>query len=174
VGLADDPLEAEAPLVVDRAAAWLQGEAIQALAPAAGLYRALATEHTWLVLTTHRLAVLLLRDLAVGTRSADALAAAKEQRALGGVLRDLGKFVKASAEEFAQSVRRPPLIERPEDAVLEPVWEIPRGALVGVERWKQPLVPEFKGGPRWLQVHFADKSWARVQTDERGQAAYAS
>jgi len=138
---------------------------------AVGLYRALDGEHTWLVLTSHRLAVLRLRDLARGTESDEALARAKEEKSLGGALRGLGRFVKTSATEFAKSVRRPPLVERPADAVLEPVFEVPRQALAGVARWKQPLVPQFRGGPRWLQVHFTDGSWARVQTDEAGQTA---
>jgi len=138
---------------------------------AVGLYRALSSEHTWLVLTSHRLAVLRLRDLARGGESDELLAQAKDERSLGGALRGLGKFVKASATEFAKSVRRPPLVERPADAVLEPVFEVGREALAGIEKWKQPLVPQFKGGPRWLQVHFRDNSWARVQTDEPGQQA---
>jgi len=138
---------------------------------AVGLYRALSTEHTWLAVTPHRVAVLRLRDLARGTAAEDALAAAKEEKSLGGVVRGLGKFVKASATEFAKSVRRPPLAERPEDAVLEPAFELPRQALARIDRWKQPLVPEIRDGPRWLQVHFTDGSWARVRTDEAGQAA---
>lgn len=140
---------------------------------AVGLYRALSTEHTWLAVTSHRLAVLRLRDLAVGTASEEALAAAKDEKSLGGMVRGIGKFVKASATEFAKSVRRPPLAERPDDAVLEPAFELPRQALARVERWKQPLVPEVRGGPRWLQVHFTDGSWARLKTDEAGQAAFA-
>jgi hypothetical protein len=139
---------------------------------AVGLYKALESEHTWLVLTSHRLAVLRLRDLAAGTESAQALAAAKEEKSLGGALRGLGKFVKASATEFAQSVRRPPLTDRPQEAALESAWEIPRQALARIERWKQPLVPEFKGGPRWLQLHFTDNSWTRVKTTEQGQTTY--
>jgi hypothetical protein len=138
---------------------------------AVGLYRALAAEHTWLVVTSHRVAVLRLDDRAAGTEQADALEAVKQERSLGGALRGLGKLVKASATEFARSVGRPPLAERPGDAVLVPVFEVPRQALAGVERWKQPLVPQFRGGPRWLQVHFTDGSWARVKTDEAGQAA---
>lgn len=138
---------------------------------AVGVYRALSTEHTWLAVTSHRVAVLRLRDLAVGTASEEALVEAREDRSLGGLVRGIGKFVKASATEFAKSVRRPPLAERPDDAVLEPVFELPRHALARVERWKQPLVPEFRGGPRWLQLHFTDGSWARVKTDEAGQNA---
>lgn len=138
---------------------------------AVGLYQALSTELTWLVLTSHRVAVLRLRDLAAGTAVRDAATEAKEQKSLGGALRGLGKIVAASAAEFARSVRRPPLGERPEDAVLECPFEVPRAALAGVEKWKQPLVPQFRGGPRWLAVRFTDGSWARVKTDEAGQAA---
>ena len=138
---------------------------------AVGLYQALSAELTWLVITSHRVAVLRLRDTAAGTAAQDALAEAKEQRSLGGALRGIGKIVAASAAEFAKSVRRPPLGERPEDAVLECPFELPRAALAGVEKWKQPLVPQFRGGPRWLAIHFTDGSMARVKTDEAGQAA---
>lgn len=138
---------------------------------AVGLYQALSTEHTWLVVTSHRLAVLRLRDRAKGTAAEDAINEAKEQRSLGGALKGLGKFVSASAAEAAKSVRRPPLHERPDDAVLEAPFELPRAALARIDRWRQPLVPRFRGGPRWLAVHFTDGSWARVTTDEPGQAA---
>jgi hypothetical protein len=138
---------------------------------AVGLYRALSTEHTWLAITSHRVGVLRLRDRARGTASEEALAAAKEEKSLGGMVRGIGKLVKASATEFAKSVRRPPLAERPDDAVLEVAFELPRQAIARIERWKQPLVPEVRNGPRWLQIHFADGSWARVRTDEAGQAA---
>ncbi len=138
---------------------------------AVGLYQALAAEHTWLVVTSHRLAVLRLVDRAKGTAAEDAFTEVKEQRSIGGALKGLGKFVSASAAEFAMSVRRPPLAERPDDAVLESPFEVPRAALARVEKWKQPLVPQFRGGPRWLAVHFTDGSWARVKTDEPGQAA---
>jgi hypothetical protein len=116
---------------------------------AVGLYRALSAEHTWLVLTSHRLAVLRLRDLAVGTQSIQALAAAKGEKSLVAALRGLGKFVMASASatEFAQSACRPLLIERPRDALLEAVWETPRQTVARVERWKQPLVQSSPAAP---------------------------
>lgn len=136
---------------------------------AVGLYQAVGSDHAWFVITSHRIAVLRLRD---GLSTADAAKAELLRGdSLGGALRGLGKFVKASAADFAQSMRRPPLAERPADAVLEWPFELPRQALRGVERWKQPLVPQFKGGPRFVQIHFTDGSWARVQTDEAGQAA---
>lgn len=138
---------------------------------AVGLYRALSDEHTWFAITSHRIAVLRLRDTARGTAVEEATADVKAQKSLGGALKGLGRLVKESAVEFAKSTRRPPLAERPGDAVLEPVFEAPRQALARVDRWKQPLVPEFEGGPRWLQVHFADGSWARVKTDQAGLAA---
>lgn len=138
---------------------------------AVGLYQALSTELTWLAVTSHRVAVLRLRDRAAGTAVEDALVAAKDEKSLGGALRGLGRMVAASAAEFARSVRCPPLGERPEDAVLECPFEVPRAALARVEAWKQPLVPQFRGGPRWLAVHFTDGSWARVKTDEAGGAA---
>ncbi|MPZ86298.1 MAG: hypothetical protein GEV28_40380 [Actinophytocola sp.] len=138
---------------------------------AVGCYRGVRHEHSWLVITSHRVAVLRLRDRAAGQDAEGHLAEAKREGSLGGALRGLGKFVKASAGEFAKSMRRPPLHERPEDAELVVEFEAPRQALAGVERWKQPLVPQFRGGPRFVQVHFADRSWARLKTDEAGQTA---
>ncbi len=132
---------------------------------AVGLYQAAGHDHAWFVITSHRIAVLRLRD---AQSTADA---AKAELSNDRSLRGLGQFIKASAADFAQSMRRPPLAERPADAVLEWPFELPRHALRGVERWKQPLVPQFGGGPRFVQIHFTDKSWARVKTDEAGQAA---
>lgn len=138
---------------------------------AVGFYRGLRHEHAWLVITSHRVAVLRLRDRAAGQDAEDHLAEAKREGSIGGALRGLGKFVKASATEFAKSMRRPPLHERPGDAELVCEFEAPRQALAGVEKWKQPLVPQFRGGPRFLQIHFTDGSWARLKTDEAGQQA---
>lgn len=138
---------------------------------AVGLYQALSDEHTWFAITSHRIAVLRLRDLAKGTAVEGATTDVKAQKSIGGALKGLGKLVKESAVEFAKSTRRPPLAERPADAVLESAFEAPVDVLARVDRWKQPMVPEFNGGPRWLQVHFADGSWARVQTDQAGLAA---
>lgn len=141
------------------------------LCAAVGCYRGVRHEHAWLVITSHRVAVLRLRDRAAGQDAEEHLAHAKREGSLGGALRGLGKFVKASATEFAKSMRRPPLHERPADAELVVEFEAPRQSLAGVARWKQPLVPQFRGGPRFVQVHFADRSWARLKTDEAGQAA---
>lgn len=139
---------------------------------AAALYRAVGHEHAWFVVTSHRVAVLRLRDLAGGTTGAqEFVEQAKREGSLGGALRGLGKFVKATASELADSMRRPPLHERPADAVLVCEFEAPRQVLGGVERWKQPMVPEFRGGPRFVQVHFTDGSWVRLKTDEEGQTA---
>lgn len=132
---------------------------------AVGLYQAAGHDHAWFVITSHRIAVLRLRD---AQSKADA---AKTELSNDRSLRGLGQFIKASAADFAQSMRRPPLAERPADAVLEWPFELPRQALRGVERWKQPLVPQFKGGPRFVRIHFTDGSWARLKTDEAGQSA---
>lgn len=138
---------------------------------AVGLYRAVRHDHAWLVLTSHRFAVLRLRDRQSGTESAVTELMSGEDRSLGGALRGLGKFVKASASELAKSVRRPPLAERPEDAELVCEFEAPRQAVAGVERWKPPLMPQLRGAPRHVQIHFTDNSWARIQTDENGATA---
>lgn len=135
---------------------------------AVGLYEAARFDNAWFVVTSHRIAVLRLRDALCTAEAAKAELLRGDS--LGDALRGLGKFVQASAADFAQSMRRPPLAERPADAVLEWPFELPRQALHGIERWKQPLVPQFRGGPRFVQLHFTDRSWARVRTDEAGQA----
>jgi hypothetical protein len=138
---------------------------------AVGLYRGVRHEHAWLAVTSHRVALLRLRDRAAGQEDATRELLALGKDSLGGALRGLGRFVKASATELVNGMRRPPLHERPADAELVCEFEAPRQALAGVARWKQPLVPEFRGGPRFVQVHFADGSWARLRTDEAGRSA---
>lgn len=140
---------------------------------AVGLYRAAGLNHSWFAITPHRLAVLRLRDLQDTAEGATAaiLEEAKQQRSLGGALRGIGKLVKTSATELAKSVRRPPLAERPRDAVLECPFEAPRTTLHSIVRWKQPMVPTVAGGPRFVQIQFTDDSWARLQTDEPGATA---
>lgn len=140
---------------------------------AVGLYQAARFDHAWLVITTHRLAVLRLRD----TRNTEdgvvdqIVEQARQDGSLGGALRGIGKIVKTSAAEFVKSSRRPPLTERPQDAVLEWPFEIPRQALHSVVRWKIPMMPEFNGGPRYVQVQFTDHSWVRLKTDQTGLTA---
>lgn len=140
---------------------------------AAAVYRAVRHDHAWLVVTAHRVAVLRLRDLAAGQEGAaqEFVEQARREGTVGGALRGLGRFVKASATELARSVRRPPLHERPDDARLVCEFEAPAGVLAGVERWKQPMVPEFRGGPRFVQARFADGSWVRLKTNEAGLLA---
>ena len=138
---------------------------------AVGLYHGVRHEHAFLVITAHRVAVLRLRDTQDGSAAAAQELKSNGDGSLGGTLRGIGRFVKASATELAKSMRRPPLHERPGDAVLECPFELPLGALRGVRRWKQPLVPEFRGGPRFVQLIFTDGSWTRIKTDEHGQAA---
>jgi hypothetical protein len=138
---------------------------------AVGLYGAVRYDHAWFVVTSARVAVLRLRDRAAGQEGATQELLSEAKGSVGGALRGLGKFVKASATELARSMRRPPLHERPADAELLCEFEAPRQALAAVERWKQPLIPQLSGGPRHVQVHFTDGSWARLQTNEAGQAA---
>lgn len=140
---------------------------------AVGLYQATRFDHAWLVITSHRLAILRLRDIRNTEEGAvdEIIEQARQERSLGGALRGLGKIVKTSATEFVKSARRPPLAERPQDAVLDWPYEVPRQALRSIERWKQPMVPEFNGGPRFVQVWFTDDSWARLKTDQSGLLA---
>lgn len=138
---------------------------------AVGLYQGVRHDHAFLVITTQRVAVLRLRDTQDGSAAAAAELAGAQDGSLAGTLRGIGRFVTSSATEFARNMRRPPLAERPGDAVLECPFELPLGALDGVRRWAQPLVPEFRGGPRFVQLIFTDGSWARIRTDEPGQNA---
>lgn len=136
----------EAELIVERAShEWLAGEVIRAMAPVSGL-------------DFDRWKVRGLDDDG-------------HERSIGGTIRGVGKIVKTSSVEFVKRTRRGPLAGRPEDAGFECRFELPSHALAGVARWKQPMVPELKNGPRFVQTGFADASWARVKTDESGLAA---
>ncbi|MGH3861068.1 hypothetical protein [Actinokineospora sp.] len=168
---------------VDRVASWVDETtdhghvAVRGGDPscaAVAMYRAVGTEHAWLAITSHRVAVLVLRDTtSAAEESEKVLAAIKAKPGLGNLMRGVGKLVKSTATELADSVRRPPLDQRPDDAVLEVPFEMGRQALRSVVRWKQPMVPEFGGGPRFVRVEFGDGSWARIQTDEAGAMALA-
>lgn len=149
----------------------VQGEHPQCAAVA--MYRAARSEHAWLLITSHRVAVLRLRDVQnTEDGKVEALVEqAKQPSSLGGALRGIGKIVKTSATEFVKNARRPPLHERPDDAVLEWPFEAPRQVLASVVPWKIPLVPQFSGGPRLVQVQFTDNSWTRLETDQTGQTA---
>lgn len=140
---------------------------------AVGMYRAAGFDHAWLVITSHRVAVLRLRDRQnAGEGKVDELLeSAKQQGSLGGALRGIGKIVKTSATEFVKNARRPPLHERPQDAVLEWPFEAPRQVLVSIVPWKIPMIPQFSGGPRLIQVQFTDNSWTRLETDQIGQSS---
>jgi hypothetical protein len=96
------------------------------------------------------------------------LTSEQSDKSVGGFLRGMGKLVKGAASDLANSVRRPPLVERPQDAALTIGFEGPRQELAGIERWKLPMMPEFRTGPRMVQVHFVDGSWSRVQTTVEG------
>ncbi|MCP2257768.1 hypothetical protein LX15_001454 [Streptoalloteichus tenebrarius] len=144
---------------------------------AVGCYRAVSEKNAWLVVTSHRVAVLRLRDLQgdsgdVMKEFSDSVRNPESVRGVQG-LRKLGKFLKDVAVESVREVRRPPLTERPQDAALVSEFEISRADLVRIERWKPTLIPNFSMGPRHLQLHFRDGSWARVQTDVAGAIAMA-
>lgn len=74
----------------------------------------------------------------------------------------------AMGRDLIEDFRRTPLAERPDDAILEIALELPATAIRHVERRRQRGVPELRGGPRHVQLHFADGSIARVRTDEAG------
>jgi hypothetical protein len=140
---------------------------------AVGLYAAARYDHVWMAITPGRLAVLRLRDVQEQADDlADDLAAqAREGQSLGKLVRGVGRLVKASAAELTTGRRRPPLTERPQDAVLECPFEVPRAALQAIVGWKPPLMPTYDGGPGWMEVRFTDGSMARLTTDAAGAAA---
>lgn len=140
---------------------------------AVGLYQAARHDHTWLTFTPHRVAVLRLRDVQNEAESVidQELARAKQDRSVRGALRGIGKIVSTGAMEIARSVRRPPLPDRPQDAVLECSFEAPRHLLQAIESWKPRLTPTFRHGPRWVKVRLSDGSWAFLETDVAGATA---
>jgi len=140
---------------------------------AVGLYQAARHDHTWLTFTPHRVAVLRLRDVQNEAESVfdQELARAKQDRSVRGAVRGFGKIVSSGAKELARSVRRPPLPDRPQDAVLEWPFEAPRHLLQAIESWKPRMMPTFRHGPRWVKVRLADGSWACFETDVAGATA---
>jgi hypothetical protein len=140
---------------------------------AAGLYGAAGFTHAWLAITPHRVAVLRLRDVQdPGEGVADNLAARSTQgrQSLLGSFRDVGRLLKATAAD-ARGPDRPPLDHRPQDAAIAWPFEVPYAHLHSIAGWQPPLIRPYPGGPRHVQVHFVDGSWARLQTDEAGAAA---
>ncbi|RZS37642.1 hypothetical protein EV193_105200 [Herbihabitans rhizosphaerae] len=137
---------------------------------AVAVYRAAGESRAWLVITSRRLAVLRLRDMTDSSEeNRRLLADAQQERSVSGVLRGVGKLVRNSATSFAANLRRPPLPERPVDAVLECAFEVDRGALAAVVSWKPPMQPSLgKHGPRWFELRLADGSLARLETDAAG------
>ncbi|MCP2169723.1 hypothetical protein [Goodfellowiella coeruleoviolacea] len=154
--LSDDPVAGQ----------WVAVRGEHPACTAVRLYRALAGADTFLVLTPSRLAVVRLRDARrQGENALDGFTAdLAEDRSVGGLLRGVGKLVRGAATDMVRAARRPPLTERPEDAVLTVEFEGPHQELAGVRRWKQPMVPNLRHGPRMVELHFADGSWCRVQT----------
>jgi hypothetical protein len=156
-----------------RAGAWTVVRGDHPGCAAAVLYQAAIHDHTFLTITPHRVALLRLRDRQDRLEGvADALRPeAGERSSLGGFVRGVGKLLKAGASDMAASIRRPPLGERPDDAVLERPFEAPAHLLHSITPWKPPLMPKLPGGPRWVQVHLNDGSWTCLSTDSPGAAA---
>lgn len=136
---------------------------------AVGCYRAATSGLglAFVAVTDSRLAVLQLRDTSAEPMP-DAGQLLKEG---GGLLRTMGRLVKGFVREVSALNS---IADRPESAVVEPVWEVPRHALSAATRWKKPLIPELRGGERNVQLTFADGSFARLCTDEAGLASLAA
>ncbi|MCK2242752.1 MULTISPECIES: hypothetical protein [unclassified Crossiella] len=135
------------------------------------LYRAVqAPEACWLALGVARIAVIRIRDTAVRAEPIVSPTAQRlvRQRSVGKVLRGVGRLMRDVASGLQEDIGRPPLHERPEDAVLEFEFEAPRTELLRVERCRQLAV-----GPatRQVRLHFTDDSWARIRTDVDGAEA---
>jgi hypothetical protein len=128
---------------------------------------------TWLAVTPRRLAVLRLRDGQAGSRGGVGDVVGEEARRSRDqpLLRRVGRVVKAGASELVTSMRRPSLVDRPQDAVLECPYERPVGHLQSVVPWKPPMAPVLRHGPRWVQAHLIDGSWARLATSVAGATA---
>lgn len=137
---------------------------------AVGMYKAADNDHVWLVVTSHRVAVLRLRDVRKNAETVfeDVEKQVKQDRSLGGLARGVGKLVSSAAIELARGVRLPPLADRPEDAVLESPFELPSTHLRSIAPWKPRLLPRFRHGPQYVQVHFADGSSACLETNAEG------
>jgi len=137
---------------------------------AVGLYQAARGVDTWLTITPGRVAVLRLRDRRdrFDQTAVEVSDGAKPDRSLGGVMRDVTRIVRHGVADLADSLRRPPLAERPDDAVLECAFEVPVSAVRSIEDWKPRFMPRLQGGTRWVKVHLADGSWACLDTDEAG------
>lgn len=133
---------------------------------AAGCYRAATSGRglAFVAVTDTRLAVLLLRDGSVEPMP-DAERLLEEG---GGLLRTVGRLVRGFVREVSALNS---IADRPESAVVEPVWEAPRQALSAATRWRKPLIPELRGGERNVQLTFSDGSFARLCTDEAGLAS---
>ncbi|SEF08344.1 hypothetical protein [Jiangella alba] len=136
---------------------------------AVGCYRAATSGIglAFVAVTDSRLAVLQLRDSSVEPMP-DAGRLLKEG---GGLLRTMGRLVKGFVREVSALNS---IADRPESAVVEPAWEVPRHALSAATRWKKPLIPELRGGERNVQLTFTDGSFARLCTDEAGLASLAA
>lgn len=137
---------------------------------AVGFRRAIGGYHTdfgghrFLVITSHRVAVLRLRDAQDDSAAAEGeWERVRAEDSTVKRLRGVGRFLKKGMEEVVQSVRRPPLSERPDDVVLDCPFELPLPALRGVQ-------PDSTGD---MQMFFADGSWALFGTDPVGLAALA-
>lgn len=136
--------------------------------PAVRLYRAVQSpEPCWLVLGTERIAVIRIRDTAQRTDPTISPAAQRlvRQKSVGKVLRGVGRMMREVATTLQEDIGRPPLHERPEDAVLEFEFEERRTELLRVERCRQLAVGS---ATRNVRLHFADGSWAKIRTDQDG------
>lgn len=137
---------------------------------AVGLYQAARGVDTWLTLTAGRVAVLRLRDRRdrFDEVHAEVTDDADQNRSLGGAIRGVTRLVRSGLGDLADSLRRPPLTERSDDAVLECSFEAPVSAVRLMEEWRPRFMPRLKGGTRWVKVHLADGSSACLTTDEAG------
>jgi hypothetical protein len=120
--------------------------------------------HAFLVITSHRVAVLRLRDT---QEDAAPEPGAEERPTVEGSplerLRGMGRLVKKELADIRRRASRPPLSERPGDAALDCPFELPLAALRGHELDRQGRV----------RLSFSDGSWTLIRTDPAGQTALA-
>ncbi len=134
------------------------------------VYQGARYEHSWLLLTASRCAVLRLRDVTLTAEDETDLVSARIRSgaSVRVALGDVGRLAVRLGRELIGDLGRPPLAQRPDDAELRPVVELSRAAMVEAVRWREPGVPEHRGGPRHVELRFADSSIARLRTDVDG------
>lgn len=133
------------------------------------LFRAARSNYAWLAVTERRMALLRLEDAPDPKETeADRLSQLRQERSVGGLVRGVRALVTSTASDAVERFQRPPLRERPQDAVLGCPFEVDYSQLRSIQPWTSRRL---RNDPsRVLQIEFRDESWARLSTNEAGAA----